>query len=113
MDNIRHKYTNNVTCPYCGYEYINSWDLQPGEEDLGLIECNNCYKHFYASRNINIDYSTEQAKYGTCGHCGKETVVENFHSSLGSYEGLCPDCGYKEERRFREEYLDILWEEIG
>jgi len=74
--------------------------MQSGEEDIGLIQCDNCYKHFYANRNIAIDYSTKKAKYGTCGHCGKETVVENFHSSLGSYEGLCPDCGYKEERRF-------------
>jgi len=112
MNNIRHKYTNNITCPYCGYEYIDSWEMQSGEEDIGLIQCDNCYKHFYANRNIAIDYSTKKAKYGTCGHCGKEMVVEDFRSFIGSYEGLCPDCGYKEERRLVKEYWDIVSEKI-
>ena len=25
---IVHEYTQNITCPYCGYEDIDSWEVQ-------------------------------------------------------------------------------------
>jgi len=106
---IDHKYTNNIICPYCGYEDFNSWEVESGDEDLGLLECSNCEKSFYAQRHIIIEYSTEKPTYGTCKHCGKENVViEDYYSNIGKYENLCVECGYKEKRRLNMEYFDML-----
>lgn len=106
---IDHEYTGNIVCPYCGYEDKDSWEEQPGEEDLGLTECGNCEKYFYAKRHITIEYSTEKATYGTCKHCGKENIlIEDFHSCIGQYKDLCLKCGYKERRKLEMEYVKSL-----
>ena len=109
---IDHEYTKNIVCPYCGHEDKDSFEVEPDNEDLGLLECDDCGKHFYATRSITIDYCTEKATYGTCKHCGKENVpVEDYHSSCGSYEGLCTACGYKETRRLQIEYMRNMYKE--
>lgn len=106
---IDHEYTDHIVCPYCGHEDIDSWEIQPSEEDLGLIECCACGKHFYAQRIITIEYSTEKAKYGTCKHCGGSDVpIEDYHSCIGEYKDLCPKCGYKEKRKLEIEYCEKL-----
>ena len=57
---IDHDNTNNLVCPYCGYEDRDSWEVYPGEEDLEVCECGSCGKEFRAWRNISITYSTEK-----------------------------------------------------
>jgi transcription elongation factor Elf1 len=57
---IEHEYTRNIVCPYCGYEDLDSWEVDSGEEDLGIIECGVCGKEFLASRVIDITYCTEK-----------------------------------------------------
>lgn len=66
MSEIKHKYTKEIVCPYCGYKFSDSWEINSNEEDIGLVECGECEKEFYASRIITVDYSTEKARYGTC-----------------------------------------------
>lgn len=108
---IDHEYTNEIVCPYCGNEFSDSWEISPSDEELGLQQCDECEKEFYATRNITVDYVTEKANYGTCKHCGKENVVvENYHSSCGSYEGLCVSCGAKEKKKLQDEYINSLIE---
>ena len=107
MSQIDHEYTDEIVCPYCGLEHGDSWEVSPDNNDIGLIECEDdeCGKSFYATRNIEVTYSTQKATYGTCKHCGdKDVPVENYNSSLGQYEGLCVDCGQKELRRLEQEY---------
>lgn len=106
---IDHRCTDNIVCPYCGYEDSDSWEEQPGEEDLGLIECGSCDKSFYAQRNITITYFTQKARYGTCRGCGAGDVpIENLTSTIGCYEDLCVECGAKEQQKLTKEYLDRI-----
>lgn len=101
MTEIDHECTVNIVCPYCGNEDRDSWEVSPGEEDLGLIDC-DCGKSFYATRNITITYSTYKANYGTCKYCSSEDVpIENYSSSIGEYKELCAECGYKKKQRKR------------
>jgi transcription elongation factor Elf1 len=60
MDKIDHEYTKNIVCPHCGKEDNDSWEVQPGEEDLGVIECGYCGEEFIASRIIDITYCTRK-----------------------------------------------------
>jgi transcription elongation factor Elf1 len=57
-----HEYTKEIVCPYCGYEFSDSYEILSKEEDLGVIECEHCEKEFLASRFINIEYSTKKIK---------------------------------------------------
>ena len=99
---IDHKYTNEIVCPFCGYEFGDSWEYRDDCEDLGLIDCDECHKSFYATRNITIDYSTNKARYGICRQCNKaDTVIEKYTSSIGSYNDFCVDCGELERKRLR------------
>jgi predicted RNA-binding Zn-ribbon protein involved in translation (DUF1610 family) len=109
---IDHEYTKNIVCPYCGHENRDSWEVEPGQEDIGLTECGSCEKSFYAYRNITIDYSTKEAVYGQCKECGEEDVVEDYHSTLGKYEGLCPACGYKKKRQMEIDYMEQIGKRV-
>lgn len=111
-EEIDHEYTDEIVCPYCGYEFLDSFEISSEEEDLGLIECDKCGEQFYASRNIQVTYSTEKPKRGICKHCEEEGVIEDYHSTVGSYEGLCLSCGRKEKDRLLKEYVDKLDKDI-
>ena len=109
---IDHEYTDNLICPYCGNEDRDSWE-QPEGEELGLIECGECYKKFYGTRHIEVTYSTEKAVYGTCKHCNEPMVViEDYHSSIGSYENLCTSCGAIEEKKLKMAAFDAMEREM-
>lgn len=106
---IDHRYTDNVVCPWCGYIDINSWEFKSDDDDLGLIECGECGKEFYATRHVSVNYSTKKARYGTCLSCGKEDmVIESWHSGFGKYENLCLRCGLEEKKRLIDKYIKEL-----
>lgn len=103
------RYADEITCPWCGYEYSDSWEVGQDQEDIGLLECEKCGKEFYATRNVSVTYSTVKATYGTCKACGERDVaIENLSSSVGSYEGLCRKCGVAAYKKFIDEYFDEL-----
>ncbi|HDK7182970.1 TPA: hypothetical protein PTV74_002117 [Clostridium botulinum] len=111
---IDHEYTNEIVCPFCGYEFIDSWEYGDGEEDLGLIECNECGKSFYANREVLVTYSTCKANYGTCKHCKEDNVViKDYNSTLGKYSSLCVKCGELEKQRLLKEYFDSIHNKKG
>jgi transcription elongation factor Elf1 len=60
MSEIKHRYTRNMVCPYCGHENMNSWDYMSGEEDLGEVECGECGKDYEAQRIVTVEYKTEK-----------------------------------------------------
>ena len=35
--------TLEIVCPYCGYEFIDSWEVPDGED---VLECDDCEKEF-------------------------------------------------------------------
>ena len=53
---IEHEYTAEVVCPWCGYEFTDSWDFP----DDGEEECPSCWKPFKFSRDVTVDYCTEK-----------------------------------------------------
>ena len=106
---INHEYTNEIVCPFCGYEFGDSWEVDGNSEDMGLVDCEDCYKSFYAYRDISVSYCTEKAKYGTCNLCkAEDVVVEDYKSYIGNYEGLCVKCGDSERKRLRRDYTTKL-----
>lgn len=108
---IDHEYTKEIVCPYCGCEFTDSWEYSSDDEDLGLIECYNeeCGKSFYAYRDIDISYVTEEATYGTCKNCkADDVVIEDYTSSVGSYSKLCVECGAREKARLYGEYANSI-----
>ena len=50
------QYTDEITCPYCGYEIGDSWEC-PDHDDK--YECPGCMSHFSYSRNVEVTYSSE------------------------------------------------------
>jgi hypothetical protein len=108
MAYTEHDYTTEIVCPWCGNIYTDSSEYSPDDECIGLMECDECGKGFYATRNISITYSTDCAEYGDCKHCGKHDVMTSMHSSIGKYEGLCPRCGDKEKQRLKNKCAEEL-----
>ena len=53
-------YTRYVTCPYCGYEDDDSWEINfDGENDL-TIQCDKCEKDFIVHQDIDITYCSRK-----------------------------------------------------
>jgi uncharacterized Zn-finger protein len=53
------KYTgpDEIVCPYCGYEYSDSWEF---DGDDSSIDCEQCGKEFDYSRIVDICYTTRK-----------------------------------------------------
>lgn len=49
-------YTDEVVCPYCHYEFSDSWEFS----DNGDIVCDECNKEFFMYRHIEVSYVTEK-----------------------------------------------------
>ncbi len=58
MTETEHSYTHEIVCPYCGYEFGDSWEIGINEQDIGEVDCHQCEKTFMAYRNIEVTYNT-------------------------------------------------------
>jgi len=58
---IDHKYTNEIVCPWCGYTYRDSWEFNLDDGESEVKDCGACEKTFEATRLITINYCTERA----------------------------------------------------
>jgi transcription elongation factor Elf1 len=56
-DEIDCKYTDNIICPHCGEEFLDSWDI---DDDVGELACYACDKMFKFTREVEITYSTSK-----------------------------------------------------
>mgnify|MGYP001025302274 CR=1 FL=1 len=45
--------TDNITCPYCGYENADSWEADESDDHY---ECPNCGSYFSYEREVSISY---------------------------------------------------------
>lgn len=54
---IECKNTDEIVCPYCGFEFSDSWEY---DQDTEEIDCLECDKTFNMTRNVYIDYSTSK-----------------------------------------------------
>lgn len=51
-------YTNEIICPYCGYEFSDSIEIENGNNDVGEVDCSRCEKTFITYRNVEVTYNT-------------------------------------------------------
>lgn len=93
MNSIDHEYTNNLICPWCGSEDMESWEIEPDLEELGIVKCDECEKDFYGFRCITIEYVTKKVEYGTCDSCGaKDIALPKSFEWWGKYDDKCQEC---------------------
>jgi hypothetical protein len=59
---IDTEYTDFITCPYCGYEDRDSWEVDFGNSECTEIQCVNCEKEVSVTRIVNITYTTRKPK---------------------------------------------------
>ena len=51
------EHTGEITCPWCGYEYHDSWE---DEDDNDKEECPDCGGVFKYTREVEVTYSSER-----------------------------------------------------
>lgn len=44
---------DNITCPYCGYEDVDSWEANESDDHY---ECSNCGSYFSYEREVSVSY---------------------------------------------------------
>ena len=73
-DEFDTDYTREVTCPYCGYEDHDSWEVfdgSSGDGDITETSCGRCDKEFTVQLHVRVSYSTEKKKEVESG-CDRE-----------------------------------------
>lgn len=55
MTEIDTDWTDEVTCPYCGDETSDSWEMVEGDRT-----CDECGKDFFMERNETVTYTTRK-----------------------------------------------------
>lgn len=55
-EEIDHDFTDEVVCPWCGYEHSDSFEFQ----DTGNKKCPECENEFSFEREIEVTYSTKK-----------------------------------------------------
>lgn len=55
MDKFDTKFTNEIVCPYCGFEFMDSYEFDEGDNP---IHCEECKKDFVFTQNIEVTYNT-------------------------------------------------------
>ena len=69
-----------VTCPYCQYEYGDSWEYR---KDDGIETCPECEKKFHWSRGMRIWYDSKK----DCALNGEEHEFDEWgETTKSSYD---------------------------
>lgn len=59
MADLDNMYNRHPRCPYCGYEWIDAWELElDRDEQESEIECGDCEKMFKVMIHLDVKYST-------------------------------------------------------
>ncbi|ADG70092.1 hypothetical protein Plim_4285 (plasmid) [Planctopirus limnophila DSM 3776] len=48
-------FTDEIVCPWCGYEHRDKWEYQEGEQF-----CGDCGRKFFLGIHTKVTYSTER-----------------------------------------------------
>src|SRR4051812_47600327 len=96
MSSIQNQYTDEITCPWCGYKYEDSWEY---EDDQDEMECSDCGKKFSMSKRIEVDYST----YRDEDECPHEGVDIHYNDRLKEWIFSCDSCGKFDTTKTKED----------
>lgn len=58
---IDHEYTDEIVCPYCGYEFTDSWEYSDTQDEQ-VVDCHDCGEEFLLYMHVTIDYTTYKRK---------------------------------------------------
>jgi len=53
-------YTSEIVCPWCGYEYQDSWAFEPSATARGE-QCQNCEQTFWWETDIEVTYTSRKS----------------------------------------------------
>lgn len=65
-----HQYTDEIVCPYCGYEFRDSWEYDGADGEDNETECGECGKEFTYERSLTVQYLTFTSEED-CEHEGR------------------------------------------
>ena len=91
-DEIEHEYTDEIVCPWCGYEKGDSWECDDEEDDR---ECGECGKVFGYNRIITVAYTSYKKK---CEKCEYVLDTDRYGPNPYIYDGrnwtiyICKEC---------------------
>ena len=88
MNNIKNKDTNEIVCPYCGYEHAESWS-----KDLDVFYCSNCGKPFSVNRTVCVSYTSEAFDVKDTPLKCEGCENENVYPVLGHEDHYCKFTG--------------------
>lgn len=84
--------TDEITCPYCGHEHIDSWEYR---NDEGSMQCGECSKYFRWDRDVSVYYSSRQVP------CLNGEAPHDLKSYL--FQGIqhirCKNCNYETSKK--------------
>ena len=63
MNKVKHEYTDDIVCPYCGYTFEDSWEFDCECDDMDCPDCG--YK-------MSIVVTDNIESIGQCWHCFEE-----------------------------------------
>lgn len=90
---IDHEYTDNVVCPYCGYEMDG--DVGDGPP-RGEQQCGECKKYFNCEPDFSVYYTTTKLD------CRNGSPHDWKHTPRHDYQGKecwqCQSCTLEEMR---------------
>ena len=61
IEDYEHEHTDEIVCPYCKYEFTDSWEVPFDDEsmdDTREVTCGSCDKKIEVTRHIRVTYST-------------------------------------------------------
>jgi len=100
---VKETFEDNPTCPYCGHEEEDAWELDHDQDSHNLIECGNCEKTFIAAVSITVNW------YGRPADClnGSPHKWEATHTFPVEFTRMrCESC-YEERTPTKEEWKEI------
>lgn len=59
MSEFEHEDTEEIICPWCGYQFRESWEFTAEEDET---DCYRCEKPFKYHRIIDVTYDTERVE---------------------------------------------------
>lgn len=124
-ENYKRENTDEITCPYCDYEFGDSWENIPRNEDGEIDwkeECPECEKEFNVSfdaRNIDDGYTSSKLECKDSEHnfeIGKEVRFNKYwdndeHITPFYKYAKCKECGEYEFIPVKEDGTDFTPEE--
>jgi len=106
MSEIEHEFTDEIVCPYCGYEYSECYEFT---EDDDSTECPKCEKFFSYSRHTQITYTTTKlCKENKEEHKYKPPSVPHMHRGKWISGKHCEVCNHCELVEVNQETGEII-----